>query len=223
MSSQATVEPSEVHKVTVTSCRRCASKFQYELRSGGKATIIIVSDASKLRRLMELVGPANAWLDIISIDQDDEQDKATQIAAMGDIYSKASWADTAVHLRASIMQSLDTTLLSRRIETLRKLAISKIKAVTSLTNIPEFISEFSLAVTGKPEESDLGSLILDVDMSEMGDKKAENMAFAPLLGQVRALLESIPREHLVKSRLVTASWVQVEQTRTPAGHYSEWP
>lgn len=172
---------------------------------------------------MELVGPANAWLDIISIDQDDEQDKATQIAAMGDIYSKASWADTAVHLRASIMQSLDTTLLSRRVETLRKLAISKIKAVTSLTNIPEFISEFSLAVTGKPEESDLGSLILDVDMSEMGDKKAENMAFAPLLGQVRALLESIPREHLVKSRLVTASWVQVEQTRTPAGRYSEWP
>jgi hypothetical protein len=70
-------------------------------------------------------------------------------------------ADTAVHLRASIMQSLDTTLLSRRVETLRKLDISKIKAVTSLTNIPEFLSEFSLAVIGKPEESDLSSLILE--------------------------------------------------------------
>ena len=103
------------------------------------------------------------------------------------------------------MQSLDTTLLSRRVETLRKLDISKIKAVTSLTNIPEFLSEFSLAVIGKPEESDLSSLILDVDMSEMGDRKAENMAWAPLLGRIRAVLESIPREHLVKSRLVTAS------------------
>jgi hypothetical protein len=126
MSSQATIEPSEDHNVTVTSCRRCSSKFQYELRSGGKTTIIIgippsgveykaisfvwgdvhpllvdflgcsetshilVSDASKLRRLMELVGPANAWLDIMSIGQDDEQDKVTQIAAVGDIYSKAS-------------------------------------------------------------------------------------------------------------------------------------
>jgi hypothetical protein len=93
MSSQATVEPSEDRKVTLISCRRCSSKFQYELRSGEKATIIIgippsgveykaisfvwgdvhplpvdclgcgetshilVSDASKLRRLMELVGP----------------------------------------------------------------------------------------------------------------------------------------------------------------------
>lgn len=97
------------------------------------------------------------------------------------------------------MQSLDTTLLSRRVETLRKLDSSKIKAVTSLTNIPEFLSEFlsefSLAVIGKPEESGLGSLILDLDMSEMGDKKAENMAFAPLLGRVRAVLEGIPREH----------------------------
>jgi hypothetical protein len=94
------------------------------------------------------------------------------------------------------MQSLDTTLLSRRVETLRKLDISKIKAVTSLTNIPEFLSEFLLAVIGKPEESDLSSLILDVDMGEMGDRKAENMAWVPLLGRARAVLESIPREHL---------------------------
>ena len=51
---------------------------------------IPMEDGNKFEQLMDLVGPnSTVWLDAISIDQGDHEDIATQVAVMGDIYSKA--------------------------------------------------------------------------------------------------------------------------------------
>lgn len=57
---------------------------------GGERCIFEERSVQYFRQLMALAG-ANGyvWLDNMSIDQDDAQDVAAQIAVMGDIYSKA--------------------------------------------------------------------------------------------------------------------------------------
>jgi Heterokaryon incompatibility protein (HET) len=60
-------------------CRRCSVM-----------TTIPMRDASKLWRIMTFVGGGSViWLDAMSIDQNDPEDKAAQLLVMGDIYRNA--------------------------------------------------------------------------------------------------------------------------------------
>jgi len=53
-------------------------------------TSIPMRDASKLWRIMTFVsGGSTIWLDAMSIDQNDPEDKAVQLFVMGDIYRNA--------------------------------------------------------------------------------------------------------------------------------------
>jgi hypothetical protein len=56
----------------------------------GAASCVHLKSPAYFRQLMALAGADSyVWLDNMSIDQDDAQDVAAQIAVMGDIYSKA--------------------------------------------------------------------------------------------------------------------------------------
>jgi len=60
-------------------CRRCSVMTSIPMR-----------DASKLWRIMTFVsGGSTIWLDAMSIDQNDPEDKAAQLFVMGDIYRNA--------------------------------------------------------------------------------------------------------------------------------------
>ena len=60
-------------------CQRCSV-----------VTTIPMRDAGKLWRIMSFVGRGSAiWLDAMSIDQNDPEDKAAQLFVMGDIYRNA--------------------------------------------------------------------------------------------------------------------------------------
>lgn len=81
-------------KITMT-CNYCGAASHTQLKS-----------AAYFFQLMALAGADNyVWLDNISIDQDDAQDVATQIAVMGDIYSKAECV--SVLLPASDQKAYD--------------------------------------------------------------------------------------------------------------------
>lgn len=63
-------------------CRKCSAIKHFPMR-----------DASKLQNLLNLVrGGSTIWLDALSIDQDDENDKKLQLMVMGDIYREAEIA-----------------------------------------------------------------------------------------------------------------------------------
>ena len=80
------------------SCNHCGAASYAQLKS-----------PSYFCQLMALTGAGNyVWLDNISIDQDDAQDLATQIAVMGDIYSKAECV--SVLLPASDQKAYDALL-----------------------------------------------------------------------------------------------------------------
>lgn len=66
------------------------SDIPLKCRSCSVVSTIPMRDADKLWRLMHLVrGGSSVWLDAMSIDQNDPQDKAAQLFVMGDIYRNA--------------------------------------------------------------------------------------------------------------------------------------
>jgi hypothetical protein len=61
-------------------CRNCSTTIHVPIR-----------DSHKLRHLMDFVrGGSTVWLDALSIDQDDDQDKAHQLPKMGTIFHQAA-------------------------------------------------------------------------------------------------------------------------------------
>ena len=91
---------------------------QIPVRCGGWLAVskIPIESLAKFDQLMDLVGgDSTAWLDVMSINQQDHQDIATQVAVMGDIYSKAQCVSVvlpasdqeAFHLLANLIQNTE--------------------------------------------------------------------------------------------------------------------
>src|SRR5436853_4819801 len=76
-------------------CRNCSAAVSVPMR-----------DSQKFHHLMDFVrGGSTIWLDALSIDQDDDQDKAHQLPNMGTIFLEA--ATVSVFLPASDKEAYD--------------------------------------------------------------------------------------------------------------------
>jgi heterokaryon incompatibility protein (HET) len=99
------------HSIVNMRCRNCSKEHHIRLRS-----------TATFHHIMQLAGPGNSiWIDNMSIDQNNPLDISAQVAAMGDIYSKAHCVsvllpktDNRAYEQISGLVDIAKTLLDKR-------------------------------------------------------------------------------------------------------------